>query len=136
MVEFDRFKYTVNSYKEPMQELKSALMAVKPKSSKDTPPPTTPEPEYSRDRKPTLKRGLKRGDSGEAVYWVQRRLKELGYYKTKCTGSMKNQTVKAVKAFQKDHGFSANGNVTQQLIDAMAEAEKITPVPQETPAPD
>ncbi|MBQ6680358.1 MAG: peptide chain release factor 2 [Lachnospiraceae bacterium] len=25
MVEFDRFKYTVNSYKEPMQELKSAL---------------------------------------------------------------------------------------------------------------
>lgn len=126
---------TITTKLEEDQELKSALMAVKPKSSKDTPPPTTPEPEYSKDRKPTLKRNLKRGDSGEAVYWVQRRLKELGYYKTKCTGTMKNQTAKAIKAFQKDHGLYVNEKITQQLIDALAEAEKITPAPQGTPAP-
>ena len=61
------------------------------------------------------------------------RLKELGYYTTKCTGHMLSRTVSAVKEFQKDHGFSQNGNVDQNLLNAMAEAEKITPEPEEIP---
>ena len=67
------------------------------------------------------------------MYWVQCRLKELGYYTTKCTGHMLSRTVQAVKDFQKDHGFSQNGRVDQNLIDAMAVAEKITPEPEEIP---
>ncbi len=58
---------------------------------------------------------------------------------------MLTKTVKAVKAFQTDHGLKANGGVTQDLIDLMAEeAMKLekpettpgfTPEPTETPAP-
>ena len=117
------------------EELKTALKAVKPKHSYDSPIATTPEPEYSRYETPTLKRTLKYKDSGEDVYWVQCRLKELGYYTTKCTGKMLNRTVAAVKEFQKDHGYSQSGSVNQELINVMAAAEKPTPVPQVTPAP-
>ena len=117
------------------EELKTALKAVKPKHSYDSPIAVTPEPEYNLYQVPQLKRALKYKDSGEAVYWVQCRLKELGYYTTKCTGRMLNRTVAAVKDFQKDHGYSQSGSVSQELIDAMAAAEKMTPVPQMTPAP-
>ncbi|MBR0267291.1 MAG: peptidoglycan-binding protein [Clostridia bacterium] len=117
------------------EELKTALKAVKPKHSYDSPIATTPEPEYNRYVTPQLKRALKYKDDGEAVYWVQCRLKELGYYTTKCTGRMLNRTVAAVKEFQKDHGYSQSGSVNQELIEAMAAAEKITPEPQLTPAP-
>ena len=48
---------------------------------------------------------------------------------------MLNRTVAAVKEFQKDHGYSQSGSVSQELINVMAAAEKITPVPQMTPAP-
>jgi len=92
----------------------------------------TPEPDYRADQKPELKKNLQSKSTGEEVYWVQRRLKELGYYDTKCVGIMLNRTIAAVKAFQKDHGFSANGVVDQKLIDAMAEAE---PLPKATPTP-
>ena len=118
------------------EELKTALKAVKPKHSYDSPIATTPEPDYDRNQVPQLRQGLKYKSSGEEVYWVQRRLKELGYYTTKCTGKMLNRTVAAVQAFQKDHGYSQSGTVNQELINAMAAAEKITPEPQATPAPE
>ena len=114
------------------EELKSALKAVKPQHSYSSPIATTPEPDYDRNQVPQLTRTLKYKTSGEDVYWVQCRLKELGYYDTKCTGKMLNRTEAAVKAFQKDHGFSQSGTVNQQLIDLMATAEKVTP----TPAPE
>ena len=116
-------------------ELKTALNRDKPKSPNGDPPATTPEPAYSRENKPTLHATLGNKSQGEAVYWVQRRLQELGYYRTKCTGEMLNQTIQAVKDFQKDHGFTPSGTVNQQLIDAMAEAEKITPTPAPLPEP-
>ncbi len=134
---------TVVSIREDLpldKELKTALLAVKPKSADDPAIATTPEPEYSRDAVPDLKGAVlseANKSKGEAVYWVQRRLKELGYYPTKCTGQMLNRTTQAVKDFQKDHGFGQTGKVDQKLINAMAEAEKITPTPapMETPAP-
>ena len=44
-------------------------------------------------------------------------------------------TVQAVKDFQADHGFHVNGYVDQNLINAMAEADKDTPAePEEIPA--
>ena len=66
------------------------------------------------------------------MYWIQRTLKGLGYYDTKCTGKFLNRTEKAVKKFQADHGLKANGGVNQELIDLMAEAAA---VPQTIPTP-
>ena len=54
---------------------------------------------------------------------------------------MLNKTIKAVKAFQRDHGLYPSGTVNQALIDLMAETAKATPEPvltvdpQTTPAP-
>ncbi len=106
------------------EELKAALKL--PASPNETPTPAPPEPDYSREQKPDLKgRTLAKGNKNDsdAVYWVQRRLKELGYYTTRCTGQMLNRTTQAVKDFQKAHGFSQTGRVDQKMIDAMAEAE-------------
>lgn len=118
------------------QELRDALK-LPPLDKKYCTPISTPvptaEPEYSVDNKPELGRlNLKERSESPAVYWVQRTLKDLGYYDTKCTGKMLNKTVKAVKAFQRDHGLYASGTVNQALIDLMAEAAK---APQDTPAP-
>ncbi len=135
---------TVVSIREKMpvdEELKEALKYEKPKTPNGSSPSTTPEPEYNREAVPELRGRLTRGDRSETVYWVQCRLKELGYYTTKCTGHMLSRTVQAVKDFQKDHGFYQNGNVDQNLINAMAEAVKTTPEPElipvaePTPAP-
>ena len=111
-----------------------------------TPVPTA-EPEYSIDSKPELgRRVLKEKSDSADVYWVQRTLKDLGYYDTKCTGKMLKKTVKAVKAFQRDQNVYASGEVDQKLIDLMAEVAKaakeapastpeFTAAPEATPAP-
>ena len=110
-----------------------------------TPVPTA-EPEYSAATKPEIgNKVYKEKSQGEEIYWVQRTLKDLGYYTTKCTGKMLARTVKAVKAFQEAHGLKANGGITQDLINLMAQdalaldapatTPDITPEPTETPAP-
>ena len=129
---------TVVSIREDLpvdKELKSVLMAEKPATSKGTKAEPTAEPPYNREEKPELKGAvLTEGSSkGDAVYWVQNRLKELGYYTTRCTGQFYNRTAQAVRDFQADHGFYQSGTVNQALIDAMAEAEKITPTPEPVP---
>ena len=127
---------TVVSIREDLpvdEELKEALKHDKPANPNDDPPVNTPEPEYNRDAVPEIRGWLTYDTRNEAVYWMQCRLKELGYYTTKCTGHMLSRTVTAVKAFQKDHGFSQNGNADQNLLNAMAAAEKITPQPEEIP---
>ena len=109
----------------------------------NTPVPTA-EPEYSIANKPELGGMiLKEKSENAAVYWVQRTLKNLGYYDTKCTGKMLKKTVNAVKAFQKDQGQYPGGTVNQKLINLMAEvaaakqeqASGQTPEPLATPAP-
>lgn len=117
------------------KELKEALKL--PSSPNATPTPAPPEPDYDPKQPPKLKNALAEGSKGDAVYWVQRRLTELGYYTTRCTGSFYNRTAAAVREFQKDHHLYQTGKVNQQTIDAMAEAEKITPTPgpQATPGP-
>ena len=127
---------TVVSIREDLpadEELKEALKHDKPANPNDDPPVNTPEPEYNRDAVPEIRGWLTYDTRNEAVYWMQCRLKELGYYTTKCTGHMLSRTVTAVKAFQKDHGFSQNGNADQNVLNAMAAAEKITPEPEEIP---
>ena len=132
---------------EPDPELRDALK-LPPLDKKyctplNTPVPTA-EPEYSVANKPDLQgKKLKQKSENASVYWVQRTLKDLGFYDTKCTGKMLQKTVNAVKAFQKSQGLYAGGEVDQKLIDLMAEAAAAkdtassgqTPEPLATPAP-
>ena len=124
---------------DPDPELRDALK-LPPLDKKYCTPISTPmptaEPDYSLDNVPQLgKRQLKEKSEGEDVFWLQQTLKDLGYYDTKVTGKMLKKTVKAVKAFQQDHGLKANGGVTQELMDLIAETAHAAQNQQETPAP-
>ena len=65
------------------------------------------EDEYDPDKKPTLKKG----DSGTYVTLAQELLMQRGYELPKygADGQFGNETLKAVKAFQQDHGLTADG---------------------------
>lgn len=111
---------------DPDPELRDALK-LPPLDKKYCTPISTPvptaEPEYRAENIPDLgKRNLKERSEGEDVFWLQSALKELGYYDTKVTGKMLGKTVKAVKAFQKDHGIYQNGMASQELVNMIAKA--------------
>lgn len=61
---------------------------------------------------------LERNDISEAVTRLQERLAELGYLKTRINGKYDNETVKAVKQFEKVNGLDNDGkaSVLDQLI--------------------
>ena len=52
-----------------------------------------------------------KGDTSENISAVQRRLKELGYYKIAVDGIWGAKTLAAVKAFQRDYGLTVDGIV-------------------------
>ena len=111
---------------DPDPELRDALK-LPPLDKKYCTPISTPvptaEPEYRAENIPDLgKRNLKERSEGEDVFWLQSALKELGYYDTKVTGKMLGKTVKAVKAFQKDHGIYQNGMASQELVNMIGKA--------------
>jgi len=54
-------------------------------------------------------RGLREGDSGEAVYLLQARLFELGYFTGRIDGRYSEETTQAVKAFQAANNLAADG---------------------------
>lgn len=56
-----------------------------------------------------LDQTLKRGDKGKDVTTLQTRLAELGYYNGPISGNYMDQTLKAVKAFQKDFDLEKTG---------------------------
>ena len=117
-------------------------------------PEPTPTPVYSRENWPTQYRTLSRGRTGEDVYMVQMRLHELGYYDGTITGGYYGGTIRAVEAFQRDHGLSvdgAAGKQTQALLfseeagpaaageapaaSGTPAAPEATPTPSPTPQP-
>ena len=59
---------------------------------------------------------LKKGDKGDAVKKLQKRLKELGYYKSWADGDYGNETYEAVKAFQKKNGLYVDGVAGSQTL--------------------
>ena len=77
-----------------------------------TPVPTTPAPITPT---PTPK-SMRLGFQGDAVRTVQRKLKELGFYTGSIDGDFGKETEKAVKAFQKANGLSADGKVGEQTL--------------------
>ncbi len=66
-----------------------------------------------------LKRTLYRGHTGEDVLIVQKKLKELGYYKSLLDGIYGDGTIAAVRAFQLNNGLTADGLAGSRTFKAM-----------------
>ena len=93
-------------------------------------------PVYSPENWPTQYRTLYRGRSGTDVYMLQMRLAELGYYHGSITGGYYGGTIKAVEAFQRDHGLTvdgAAGEKTQALLFSRLEDDE--PARESSPSP-
>ena len=67
-------------------------------------------------------RTLRKGDTGDDVLSVQKRLKELGYYTSILDGSYGTGTIAAVKAFQSKHGLNADGIAGPQTFTVLFSA--------------
>ena len=110
----------------------SAAEAEEPEAT----PEPTPEPLYVSGAMPPLPlEKLQKNDSSEAVYWMQRKLAELGYYNGKCSGTYLAGTQEAVKAFQKANGLKADGIAGVKTLQKLYEQELATPEPDPTIAP-
>ena len=125
---------------DPDPELRDALKLPKLNEKTQTPvetPEPTAEPDYPAAEKPAMKGTLQENSENETVYWVQRRLAELGFYKGKCSGKFLSGTKKAVKAFQKANGIKQSGVVDQTTLNALWDAIPPAAVsaPETTPAP-
>ncbi len=69
---------------------------------------------------------LKKGSKGDAVKQLQQRLKQLGYYNSTIDGDYGNNTVSAVKAFQKKNGLSQTGTVDEKTMDKIYSTSAVT----------
>lgn len=102
-----------------------------------TPEPTQP-PAYDGAALPPMPfTTLSKGEESFAVYWLQCRLAELGYYSGTITGGYYNGTRDAVRAYQRDHGLSADGKAGKQTLSSLYADVLVTPspVPTEMPSP-
>ena len=100
-------------------------------------PKPTPAPAYSRENWPRTYRTLYRGRSGEDVFMLQMRLHELGYYNGTISGGYYGGTIKAVEAFQRDHGLTVDGAAGEKT-QALLFSASVDPVPEDalpTPQP-
>ena len=61
----------------------------------------------------------KKGDKGDAVKAVQKRLKALGYYSSSVDGDYGDNTKAAVKKFQKNNGLTADGVVGKKTLEKL-----------------
>ena len=93
----------------------------------DTTTPPTPTPTVAPVTPTPTPKSLQRGFTGsEAVRTVQRRLKELGYYKGSADGDFGPATEDAVKAFQRANGLDADGKVGEKTLAKMNSKDAIT----------
>ena len=82
--------------------------------------PPTPTPTQAPVTPTPTPKSLQRGFTGsEAVRAVQKRLKELGYYKGLADGDFGPATETAVKEFQRANGLSADGKVGEKTLQKM-----------------
>ena len=124
------------------EELRKSVAKPALNSSKTGPvstPEPTPEPEYLSGGMPPMPlRKLERNSRGEDVYWLQMKLKELGYYTGTVTGGYYGGTHNAVKAYQRANGLSVTGEANVRTLehryaDVLATPE---PTPESTPKPE
>jgi len=111
--------------------LKPPALNKKTKSPVQTPEPTA-TPAYSSTGLPSQPfRQLTRNSEGADVFWLQMKLKEMGYYNGTVTGQFLTGTFKAVKAFQRDHSIYPSGEANLKTLQAVY-ADVLTPA---TPTP-
>ena len=88
-------------------------------------------------------RKLQKSAAGEDVYWLQMKLKELGYYHGAiATGTYLTGTIAAVKAFQKDHDLSVDGIagldtlslIYEDVLNPQTPAPAVSPTPAPSPS--
>ena len=119
-------------------ELRDALKLPALKKGTSVPvetPVPTPEPDYDPQNVPQISRKLQKGSEGPEVYWMQRRLQDLGFYTGYAGGKMLNGTVNALRQFQKSIRVYASGTADQKTLDALgAPAETEEPAATESPA--
>ena len=102
-----------------------------------TPKPTQAPVYVSGGTPPMPLKKIQKGDSSESVYWLQCKLRDLGYYTGTCTGTYLEGTVAAVRAFQKDHGISVSGTADTATLEAVYADElshAVMPSPSPVPA--
>ncbi len=107
-----------------------------------TPTPSIP-PVYDATYPTGELRKISENKRGENVFWLQSRLKELGYYTGTVTGTYLGGTKKAVKAFQRAQGLTQTGVADVRTLELLyRDLPVATPVPTplptdvpETPAP-
>lgn len=78
----------------------------------------SPTPAYRSGETPPGASGpMEYGLEDEAVFWLQNRLAEIGYYHGSLTGGYYSGTADAVTRFQQDHGLTATGNADAQTLE-------------------
>ena len=106
-------------------------------NSGTTAPDTTPDQNATWNGYIIPTRTMRIGCSGDDVVSVQRRLQELKYYMGAITGLCDNVMLEAVKAFQANHGLTADGlagtNTYKVLYSDQAKAAETIPEIPETP---
>ncbi len=106
-----------------------------------TTPAPTATPHYDPYYPPAGEmRSLSSGKSGADVWWLQMKLKELGFYKGTVTGTYLAGTKAAVKQYQRANGLSSDGVATLATLkllyqQAAMTKPKTTPTPSPVPAP-
>ncbi len=102
-----------------------------------TPEPTAPPAYTGTGMPPQPFRTLKKNSTGEDVYWLQRKLQDLGFYTGTATGTFLGGTTNAVKAFQRAHGIYPDGKAGEKTLQAIY-ADVLNPataVPTPVPTP-
>lgn len=90
----------------------------------------TPEPVYRADALPPMPfTTLRKGEESEAVYWLQCRLRDMGYYHGSITGGYYEGTMDAVRAFQRDMSLGADGLAGPKTLEALYADVLATPAP-------
>lgn len=93
----------------------------------------TSEPETAASDAPTVKTAmLRRGDKGDAVLALQKRLVELGYHLGAQDGIYGVLTERAVRAFQSEHALDDDGIAGPKTLAAMKDSAPADLGPRET----
>lgn len=79
---------------------------------------------YARRNSRPVFRVIRRGARGPRVWWIQRALRLLGYFKAIPTGFVGSKTVVALKRFQSRHGLANDGVYGQKTSVALHAAVK------------
>jgi len=77
-------------------------------------------PAYDGRKAPeTAERALSKGMEGADVYWLQMKLKELGYFKATVTAQYQDGTAAAVKQYQRARGLSVSGKADVKTLNTL-----------------